>query len=232
MPLEQDVLEKIRTVVAEHYQADSSPFLLANLGAKLRKTFGENVLPQGMTLLSFIERAGDPNLLIVRDKQSPAYVAITTAATRSIVEDWIDHRKQAASAPTDLDELPRSVLIAFCVPIQPNDLVFIRKSPPFKYEIRAKGAASDPELIEIEDRYRRPGLKISNPSDLAAGDRLDLQTKIASWIRDKNVPIGKVNLAIKKSANALERFIAAQRDGVAEKILIPGDIAVLLSRHE
>jgi hypothetical protein len=232
MPSEQEVLEKIRAVVAEHYQADSSPFLLADLGDRLRKEFGENVRPQGKTLLQYIEGTRDPDLLIVRDKKSPAYVAVATATAKSLVEEWIDRRKQAASTATDLDDLPRSVLIAFCVPTQPNDLVFVRRSPPFKYEIKARGAESDPDLIEIEDRYRRPGLKIWNPSDLNAGDRLDLQTKIASWIRDKNVPIGKFSVAIKKSTNALERLIAAQRDGIAEKIMIPGDIALLLVRHE
>jgi hypothetical protein len=88
--------------------------------------------------------------------------------------------------------------------------------------------------VEVDERYRRPGLKVLNLPELSASDRLDIQTKVAAWSRDKNIPIEDFyrSTAAKKHANALERLLAAQPPGLAGKIVIPGDIALLLSRQE
>ena len=53
------------------------------------------------TLRQVIEEARDPNLLIVRDKNAPAYVAVTTEAAKKLVEQFIDRRTQTASAIPD-----------------------------------------------------------------------------------------------------------------------------------
>ena len=227
--VEQEILKKIQEIVTSHYSQRSDPLLLADLGIRLNT----NLKPFGKTLTQFIVAANNPDLIILRDNNTPAFVVVTTSESKPFVEAWLDRRKQITSIVPDLGDLPRSVLIAFCVLKQPHEKVYICNSAPFRYEIKDIAAGPDPEMIEVEERYRRPGLKVSTLTELSATDRLDLQTKIITWSKDKNVPLGRFNGAqSKKSTNALERLLAAQRDGIAEKIMVPGDIALLLVRHE
>jgi hypothetical protein len=105
------------------------------------------------------------------------------------------------------------------------------KYPPFKYATGSRDQVDPDQYVEIEERYRRPGLNLS--AELNASDRLDLQTKIAAWSKDTNIPIETFYMHTpKRQQNALERLIAAQPHGVAERIMIPGDIALLLSRQQ
>jgi hypothetical protein len=235
-PADEGLVKEVRRIVEEHYSKQSSPLLLSDLGYRLREL---NLWPSkeadGKTpLRQFIEAAHDPDLCIVRDRNSPAYVAVTTAAAKSVVEKWIERRGQTTATIPDLEALPRSVLLAFCVHVDPGQHVFLQRTSPFKYEIcdPEEGAGLE-QFVEINDRYRRPGLKLTSLSELNASDRLDLQTRIATWSRDKNIPVEDFyRVAGKKHANALERLLAAQPPGVADKIMIPGDIALLLSRRE
>jgi len=226
----------VREIVAEHYRQNSSPLLLANLGLRLRN---QNLWPseqadgKPQSLRQLIEAAHDPDLCIVRDRSAPAYIAVTTAAAKPMMERYIERRSQTKAAIPDLEALPLSVLLAFCVQAEPGERVFLHRSPPFKYQILSADDAAPTEYVEVDQRYRRPGLKVSPVSELSASDRLDLQTKIAAWSRDKNIPVeGLYRDAVNKNSNALERLLAAQRPGLAAKIVIPGDIALLLSRQE
>jgi hypothetical protein len=227
-------IENLRRMVAEHYEKDSSPLLLSSLGATLRK---QNLWPcdgaEGRTLREFIEAAHDPDLSIVRDKNSPAYVAITTKASKEVVEQFIERRRQSISTIPDIEALPRAVLLAFCVRQLPGQPVFIRKSPPFRYVTGEPTGEDNGQFLRIDERYRRPGLKIEHAAELSASDRLDLQTKIAAWSKDNGVQLEDFyQFRIKKGGNALERLLAAQPPGVASRIMIPGDIALKLSQSE
>jgi hypothetical protein len=235
-PVDQDLIENVRRMVVEHYERTSSPFLLADLGSRLvkqklwplRETGGKT-----QNLRQYIEAAHDPDLCIVRDQNSPAYVAVTTALAKPIVETWIERRGQTTTTIPDLDALPRSVLFAFCVQAESGQRVFLQRSHPFKYETCSPEDANLEQCVEVDDRYRRPGLRVSSLTDLSASDRLDLQTRIAAWSRDKVIPLEVFyHAAARRPSNALERLLAAQPSGLAEKIVIPGDIALLLSRQE
>ena len=206
--------------------------LLSSLGFRLRKdNLWQPDRVNGRTLRQFIEGANDPDLVIVRDPNSPAFVAVAPAAYKQTVEMWIDRRSQTTATVPDLEALPRSVLLAFCVKHDAGKSVFLNKHPPFKYEIGSREEVDLNQCVEIDERYRRPGLNISG--ELSASDRLDLQTKIATWSKDTNLPIETFYMhAGKKQRNALERLVEAQPQGVAEKMMIPGDIALLLSRQE
>ena len=104
---------------------------------------------------------------------------------------------------------------------------------PFRYETSSPGESERGQFLNVEQRYRRAGLNVSDLNELHASDRLDLQTKIAAWSKDKNFPIEKFyKPTVKKYSNALERLLAAQAPGMAGKIVIPGDIAILLSRQD
>lgn len=228
------LLTTLRTIVAERYERDTSPLLLSDLGIMLRQ---RGLWPPqedaGKTLRQIIEEAHDPNLLIVRDKNSPAYIAVTTEATKEIVEQFIARRIERASNVPNLDALPRSVLLAFCVRQETGKQVFLSKTPPFKYRLASPDEVDRNQFLVLDERYRRPGLKITELAALTARDRLDLQSRIASWSRDNDVPLEAFYLIKdKKRLNALERLLAAQSPELAQKIVIPGDIAQILMQHE
>ena len=123
------------------------------------------------------------------------------------------------------------MLIAFCVRQESGKAVYISKVRPFMYRIGEPNAEERDQFFLIEERYRRPGLKMTELSELSATDRLDLQTRIATWSRDNNVQLESFySSSQKKTTNALERLISAQPRSIADKIVIPGDIALLLSR--
>lgn len=233
-PLDDNFIANLRKIVAEHYEKDSSPLLLSHLGAILRK---QDLWPcagaEGRTLKEFIEATHDPDLFIVRDKNSPAYVAIATQATKGIVEQFIERRRQSTAAIPDLEALPRAVLLAFCVRQPAGRPVFLRKSPPFRYVTEEPSSEDSDQFLRIDERYRRPGLKVDGAAELPASDRLDLQIKIAAWSKDNDVRLEDFyRLSAKKSGNALERLLAAQPPGVASRIMISGDIALKLSQSD
>jgi hypothetical protein len=231
---ESSFIANLRKIVTEHYEKDTSPLLLSNLGATLqKKSLWPCAEAAGMTLRRFIEATHDPDLLIVRDANSPAYVAVTTQATKIIVEKFIERRRQSTAAIPDLESLPRAVLLAFCVRQQNNRPVFLRKLPPFRYATEEPDGEESDQFLRIDERYRRPGLKVENVAELSASDRLDLQAKIAAWSTDNDVQLGDFyKLGERKRRNALERLLAAQPPGLAGKIMIPADIALILSKSE
>lgn len=231
---DSELLKELRAIVVEHYDNDSSPLLLSELGHRLQQ---RDLWPpkdaEGKTLRQIIEGAKDSDLQIIRNKDSPAYIAVATNATKELVEQWMARRSQVVGSVPSIEDLPRSVLLAFCVPVEADQQVFVEKSAPFKYVV---GTAEEIDLdkhIEVARRYRRPGLNVSSPAGLNASDRLDLQTRIAAWSRDMNIPIVRFQRRTAvKPVSALERLLAVQPPGIAEKIVIPGDIALLLSRRE
>lgn len=111
--------------------------------------------PKGKPCGQFIEDAKDRDHLIVRDRTSPAYVAVATAATKPIVEARIESRGKAATTVPDWTSLARSVLLAFCVRLDDGDGVFLRKTPPFKYQTNRPNSEEAAQFLTIEDRYRR-----------------------------------------------------------------------------
>ncbi len=228
------LIPTLRKIVTERYERDTSPLLLSDLGHILRRqSLWPSTEAEGKTLRQVIEEVHDPDLLIVRDKNSPAYIAVATEAAKTIVEQFIERRAQATTTIPNLDALPRSVVLAFCVRQENGRPVFLRKTPPFKYQTSVPEDGEADQFLLIDERYRRPGLKIADVGALNASDRLDLQTRIAAWSRDNGVQLEDFyQFREKKHANALERLLAAQPRGVAEKIMIPGDIALILSQHE
>ena len=67
-----DLMANIREIVTDHYQKDSAPMLLSSLGLRLRKdSRWQPDRANGRTLLQLIEVAHDPDLVIVRDPNSP-----------------------------------------------------------------------------------------------------------------------------------------------------------------
>jgi hypothetical protein len=232
--INDEIITAIRQMVIKHYEpSDARPLLLADLGLALRKQNLWLANEQGgKSLRQVIEDAADPDIVIVRDQYAPARIAVTTGAAKPKVEAAIESRRATTSEIPDLDLLPHSFVLAFCKRSNDGSSVFLRNAPPFKFEVTKPTEETADQFIEVEERYRTLA-KVTSVSDLTAMERLDVQKRIASWCRDKGISIRRFYRATEKHhTNALTRLIAAQPSGLAGRILIPGDIALILSQHE
>jgi hypothetical protein len=229
--------EKIKGIVRAHYAGNRTPLLLAHLGSEIEKLQlwpsdrGQRNLKQLIT-----ETCG-PDLQIVWDKRSPAYIAVVTPDVRADVEAQIAGRLgDKDSVPVRLEDIAKPVLLAFCVNVQ-NQPVYVRRTRPFRYEIGSLPADRATDYILVEPEYRRPGLRIDHPHLLALSDRRDLESAIQRWAAVHGVPIeqfSRLDHEEKEGSDggktALDRLLAAQPHEVAQRMMIPADIAQILSR--
>jgi len=229
-----DIIATIRQTVIEHYKRDDSrPLLLSDLGTVLRK---QNRWPidgnDGKSLRQVIEGSGDQEILIVRDERSPAYIVVSTAAAKPQVEAAIMRRHQTTSEVPDLTALPRSVVLAFCQSTNDGGPVYLQAFPPYKYKTNIQTEKDSDQYLKIEEKYRRP-MVIATVEELTAQDKLSLQSKIAAWSKDNGISIQRFYKdSGQHRLTALERLILAQPAGLAAKIMVPADIALILSKHE
>jgi hypothetical protein len=138
--------------------------------------------------------------------------------------------------PVRLEELARPVLLAFCINVQ-NQPVYIRRMRPFRYEIGHIPIDKATEYLVVEPEFRRPGLRIEHPHLLPLSDRRDLENLIQKWAVVHGLEIeqfSRLEAEEKEQAEsgktALDRLMAAQVPDIAQKLMIPADIALILSK--
>ena len=100
MPIPPDEFQqKIKNRVLTHYAASRTPLLLAHLGTEIEKN-DEWPTDRGQrNLKQLITETCAPDLQIVWDRRSPAYIAVVTPDIRADVEAQIAMRLEA-SLPT------------------------------------------------------------------------------------------------------------------------------------
>jgi hypothetical protein len=111
----------------------------------------------------------------------------------------------------------------------------MRVSPPLRYSLANEVPPPGP-YIEIQPEYRLPGEQVYNVRSLPQQKRVELTDRIHRWLsaNDLTWETFTVHDRSTKSqmraadSNALARLLAAQSADIREKILIPGDIALLL----
>jgi hypothetical protein len=178
-----------------------------------------------------------PDLQIVRDRRSPAYIAVVTPEVQADVEAQIaDRFTDKDLIPVRLEEIVKPVLLAFCIDVQ-NQPVYIKRTRPFRYEIGCIPPDRATDYILVEPEYRRPGLRIDRLHLLPLSDRKDLESLIQKWAAVHGVQVAqfsRIDQDEKESPEAgrtaLDRLLAAQPADVAERLMIPADIAQILSR--
>jgi hypothetical protein len=233
----EEFQERIKTIVRNHYAANRTPLLLAHLGVEIER---EQAWPSDRgrrSLKQLINECASPDLQIVWDKRSPAYIAVVTPDVRGDVETQIAERLgNNRVASVRLEDLARPVLLAFCVDVH-NETVYIRRSRPFRYEIGTLSADRASEYIIVEPEYRRAGLRIDHLQLLALSDRRDLEGRIQKWAAVHGLQVeqfSRLNQDEKETPEigktALDRLLAAQPQDVAQRLLIPVDIAQILTR--
>jgi hypothetical protein len=160
-----------------------------------------------------------------------------TSDVRADVEAQIAERfSEKDAAPVRLEEIVRPVLLAFCVDVQ-NQSVYIKRTRPFRYEVGSVPPYRATDYIVIEPEYRRPGLRIDHLHLLPVTDRKDLESRIQRWATVHGLQVeqfSKIDQDDKEllegGRTALDRLLAAQPPDVAQRIMIPADIAQILSR--
>ena len=238
MPITPDQFQqRIKDRVRAHYAADRTPLLLAHLGAEIERN-DEWPTDRGQrNLKQLITETCAPDLQIVWARRSPAYIAVVTPDVREDVEAQIaDRFADKDAVPVRLEEIVKPVLLAFCVNVQ-NQPVYIKRTKPFRYEVGSIPPDRTTDYILVEPEYRRPGLRIDNPHLLSLSDRKDLESLIQKWAAVHAIQMeqfSRIDQDEKEPSEAgrtaLDRLLGAQSPDVAQRMMIPADIAQILSR--
>ena len=129
MPIPPDEFQqKIKNRVLTHYAASRTPLLLAHLGTEIEKN-DEWPTDRGQrNLKQLITETCAPDLQIVWDRRSPAYIAVVTPDIRADVEAQIaDRFADKDAVPVRLEEIVKPVLLAFCINVQ-NQPVYVKRT--------------------------------------------------------------------------------------------------------
>ncbi len=233
----EEFQEKVKEIVRGHYSRTRTPLLLARLGLEIERLEAWPSSRGQRNLKRLITETCAPDLDIVWDKKSPAYIAVVTPEAKAEVEAKIAERQgDEGSAKIRLKDLAQPLLLAFCVDVQDEE-VYIRKTRPFRYEVGAPPAGHSADYILVEREFRRPGLRIDRPHQLPRDERADLEGRIQKWAVAHAVGIDLFSKldqgekgAPERGRNALDRLLAAQPAGLAQRLMSPADIAQLLTR--
>lgn len=230
--------EKVKSLVRAHYETEQSPLLLAHLGVAIEK---ENAWPDdrnGRGLKRLLRDLLYPELDLIWDERSPEFIAVVTPDVRAKVLEQIERRQKSADNTLLLERIARSILLAFCIYVPGEEPVYVRRSPPFRYELKPPDPEVAGQYLIVEPEYRRPGLRIDRLDQLDPADRTDLSERIKNWAAAHGVAVeqffhsdeARLGAAL-SDQTALDRLVAAQLPEIARRLLIPADIAQMLARH-
>jgi hypothetical protein len=234
----KSIINAIHEAVLKHYSESSEPLLLAELGKILRSNSSWPAADEHRSLSRVIQDMA-PEVVLVRDPDAQAYVVVVSANKKGDVEQAIARRQKTRI----LYRLPRSILLAFCLKSVNGQNVYVRTTAPFRYQIAENPGSK--EFVIVEERFRSPGLYVDDPRSLAQAVALRLADGIQDWAKQHDVRLEMLFLSNKvqsyspaldekpqpkRGTNALARLYAAQPTGLAERIVMPFDIAVYLSR--
>ena len=235
------MIEETRQAVLElaeqHYGKSDEPLYLSELGTTLR---GRRIWPvegEQRSLKDWLKTL-EPDIRVIQDQTTPARVAIATPSKAERVNEILLGLRNAEF----LASLARPVLLAFCVRGIEDGPVFITRRPPFKYTLVQPQDGENYHVIPPECRL--PGLRLATLGKMAPSDVVHLGANIQRWAGAQAVDLGSLTREVAGiqqpvaeevaigTMSALERLIAAQRPDLRNQVVIPADIAALLSRHK
>jgi hypothetical protein len=233
----EEFKDKITAMVRTHYATNHTPLLLAHLGTDLDKADAWPSDRGQRSLKQLIKDCTAPDLDIVWDKRSPAYVAVVTQDVRAAVLAQIEERLgNNKTIAVRLEDIVRPVLLAFCIDTH-DQPVYVRRSRPFRYEIGNLSPDRASEFVHVEPEYRRAGLRVDRLQSLPLSDKRDLEGRIQKWASVHGLQLeqfSRLDQDEKEVADsgktALDRLLAAQPPDVAQRLMIPADIAQILAR--
>ncbi len=226
---DSDLLELVETVETHYANHPHKPLFLSRFGVnfpelrkKLRSKYG--------SLSNSILMAKSEGLGIQVKKIK-------------VGGDYIDHEKftstlsnQEEKNERSFRDLPNSLKIAFCAATEEGQVIIISKTPPHKYQKIDTGAEIPSGFIVIDDNFRLPGIPVQ---EAESRNLKEMNEKLNAWLTDRGLSITDFirdeapSVAGKhyRSQSALDRFLRAQDQRILEKIILPADIADILSRN-
>ncbi len=233
----EEFKDKITAMVRAHYATNRTPLLLARLGTDLDKADAWPSDRGQRNLKQLIKDCAAPDLDIIWDKRSPAYIAVVTPDVRDAVLAQIEERlSYNKTVAVRLEDIARPVLLAFCIDTH-DQPVYVRRSRPFRYEIGNLIPDHASEFVHVEPEYRRAGLRIDRLQSLPLSDKRDLEGRIQKWASAHDLQMeqfsrldGDDKEVADSGKTALDRLLAAQPQDIAQRLMIPADIAQILAR--
>lgn len=232
----QDTVQAAIQLAETHYANSDEPLYLASVGQALRNQQVWPLEGDKRSLKAWLTTL-EPELFVLQDEARPARVAIVTPEKRAIVERTLAGLRHSELVET----LARPVLIAFCVRESEESPVYLTKRPPFRYTL---AQPDDPDQYHVvPPKYRLPGLKLTSAAKMPASDVAALGEGIQHWADATGVALATLTKVTAEASlaapeevaigtmSALDRLIAAQRQDLRDHLVIPGDIAALLSRQ-
>ena len=223
--------EELRNRIAHHYENSDRPLLLSDFGKGLREAGLWPIEGETRSLAELIPILA-PDVVVERDRAATAYVVVAPPGRRDIALAAIAQRRDLAL----LKRLPRAVLLAFCA--NTPGPVHLRIQPPYRY--LTDSAEADENHILVDEEFRLPGIFIDEAKNLPPSQVKQLSERIRAWAERHQVDLEKFmqpssaatasNFNEKPAANALERLYQAQAQGLRERLTVPLDIALVLSR--
>ena len=228
--------DDIAALVADYYQRPHSGVLmLSNVGALLSKVDKWPLADDDTrTLTQIVE--GTPGVMLIRDPSATSFIAVVLNGDEHLAEAAIAQRKTRYF----LRGLPRALILAFCLEVAPGQDMYLRLEPSVSYQ--AGPDAGEEGFILVDEDLRLPGLPVDDMAALGGEDVAALETNIRTWCdrhgivaetlgkkrtRSPSAPVVPVE---KRTSSALERLYAAQSHELADRLIVPIDIALMLSR--
>lgn len=232
----QETRDAVIGLAERHYEKFDRPLFLASVGQYLRD---QNLWPfegETRTLKEWLQSL-DPDLVVVQDEQSPARVAIVTPEKADVVKETLLLLRSTQL----IQALARPVLLAFCIRGHEEQPVYLTQRPPFRFTLVEP---ADPQnYLVISPEFRQPGVHLRAAAQMPTGDVTALGAAIEQWAIARGVDLSTLTKAAAEAGrgtgeeptagtlSALDRLIAAQRPNLRPDLVVPADIAALLSRH-
>ena len=228
--------------VQKHYDEQSQPFYLAELGQFFRTH--DIAIPAGKRFKDFLAESFQDRLVVVQDPNVPARIAISIPDKKAQVQGQLADRFPVTPSgpPMEVNRLPFSLIAAFCQKPSAGLRVFYRVTRPGRYFIGL--TAPDDTYIEISDDLRIPLPEGMSLHEVTGEIRQGIYRRIAEWSKTQNVSLeavyvverGRTSVDTRNRhvplSNALTRLIEAQEPEFRKKINVPGDIALTLMNIE
>lgn len=226
------VLELAQT----HYARSDEPLYLASVGQALRVRALWPIEGETRSLRGWL-KALEPDIRVLQDETNLARVAIALPDKA----EGVNASFASLRATEFLSSLARTVLLAFVVRGEEESPVFVTRRPPFKYTIVPPADRAGYHVIAPE--YRLAGMRLAAVAKMPAEDVRRLAETIQRWALANGVALETLTREVAETQkptldevalgtmSALERLIAAQRPDLRQQVVIPADIAALLSRH-
>ena len=240
--LTEDQAQLVLDEVRRHYQEQSQPYYLAELGQFFRSK--DVAVPAGKRFKGFLLEAFRGRLEIVQDSLVPARIAIALPENREQVQQQLAGRLLATpdGPPIEVNRLPFSLIAAFYQQPESGNRVYYRTVRPFRYAIAPM--PPDDSFVEVDEQFRQSPPVGTSIREISSDARQETYRRIGEWAatkaidleniyvhREARLPSSSTRHALSMS-NALQRLIEAQEPEIRKRIQVPGDIALALMRME